>query len=101
MVDDVAVGVRDAAQLEVGRVGAVELDAGDHERLPGLLARRHAVDVVPVADADGGLSAECEAGDAGVPPHRRRTREALAAAGRRERQAERHQRDKHHLEHVL
>ena len=48
---DVAVRVRDAPQLAVWRVAAVERDAGDDDGLPGLGARLHAVDVVAVADA--------------------------------------------------
>ena len=78
MVDDVAVGVRHAPQLEIGRVGAVEDGAANDQRLAGFLARRHPVDVVTVADADGRLAGNRDAGRVGLPRLSRRPRAALA-----------------------
>ena len=97
MVDHVAVGVRDAAKLEVGRVRSVERDAGDDQRLTSHLLCIQTMDVVSMADAHGRLCVDCDAGDADVPPPvSRRTCEALAGAGRRQCQAQRHERCKHH-----
>ena len=53
---DVAVAMRNAPELAVRRVTAVERDAGDYDGLPSLRPRREAVDVVAVADPEQGFS---------------------------------------------
>mmetsp|Transcript_38697 Transcript_38697/g.121941 ORF Transcript_38697/g.121941 Transcript_38697/m.121941 type:complete len:249 (+) Transcript_38697:69-815(+) len=73
VVHDVTVRVRHAAEIEIWRVGAVEFDAADDDGLTGLLARRHSVDVVPVANAQQRLSRGLQHG---------RTCTAAAQAGR-------------------